>query len=136
MEFFRLEDGAAVGGNMDEKIPRNEFLCTEKMYENFELRLKAKMQGKGDNAGIQFRSRRIPDHHEVIGYQCDMGSDAGGPIWGFIYDESRRNKYLTTPDREAALKVLDVDGWNDFLVRAEGNHIQIWLNGHKNSRLY
>ena len=25
---FRIQDGAIVGGNMDEKIPRNEFLCT------------------------------------------------------------------------------------------------------------
>ncbi len=54
-------------------MPRNEFLCTKKTYGNFELRLEAKLVGKGDNAGIQFRTRRIPNHHEVSGYQADMG---------------------------------------------------------------
>ena len=25
--------------------------------------------------------------------------------------------------------VLKVDGWNDFVIRCEGKHIQIWVNG-------
>lgn len=131
MEYFRIEDGAVVAGNMNESIPRNEFLCTQMMYENFEMKVKAKLQGEGDNAGIQFRTHRIPDHHEVMGYQCDMGSVPGEKIWGYLYDESRRKKFLTTPDEEAMIKVLNADDWNDFVIRAEGNHIQIWLNGHK-----
>lgn len=95
MDWFRIEEGAVVAGSVDKVIPNNEFLCTEVNYENFELRLKTKLQGPGDNAGIQFRSQRIPDHHEVIGYQCDMGSDPAGKIWGYLYDESRRRKFLT-----------------------------------------
>ncbi|MDH3650976.1 MAG: DUF1080 domain-containing protein [Saprospiraceae bacterium] len=131
MDMFRIEDGAVVAGTLDTFIPRNEFLCTEVMVENFELRLKAKMQGPGDNAGIQFRSRRIPDHHEVTGYQCDMGSDPSGKIWGYLYDESRRKRFLATPDSDALLNVLIVDDWNDFVIRAEGSRIQIWLNGQQ-----
>lgn len=82
LKVFRVEDGAIVGGSQTEAIPNNEFLCSEKEYGDFELRLKAKLAGTGDNAGIQFRSARIPDHHEVIGYQCDMGSAWGRKIWG------------------------------------------------------
>ncbi len=129
MNMFRIEDGAVVAGSMEEGIPRNEFLCTEVEYGNFELRLKAKMQGEGDNAGIQFRSKRIPDHHEVSGYQCDMGSDTSGKIWGFLYDESRRRRMLATADYAEMLKVYKPDDWNDFIIRAEGARIQIWLNG-------
>ena len=88
LKLFRIQDGAIVGGTLEEKIVRNEFLCTTKTYRDFELRLKVRLLG-GDkaNAGIQFRTSRIPDHHEVSGYQADMGTG----WWGALYDESRRN---------------------------------------------
>ncbi len=71
---FRIEEGAIVGGTLKEKIPRNEFLATEKEYGDFELRLKFKLLGgEKANAGVQIRSQRIPNHHEMIGYQADMG---------------------------------------------------------------
>lgn len=54
----------------------------EEDYGDFELRLEAKLVGPGENAGIQFRSERIPNHHEVIGYQCDMGLAGGKSICG------------------------------------------------------
>src|SRR5687768_4712372 len=70
---FRVEDGAIVAGSRTEKIPHNEFLSSKEEFGDFELRLKARLIGKGQNAGIQFRSQRIADHFEMIGYQCDMG---------------------------------------------------------------
>ena len=76
---FRIQDSAIVGGSLKEPVPRNEFLCTTRTYRNFVLRLKFKLLGKGANAGVQFRSRRIPNHHEVSGYQADLG-DPGW--WG------------------------------------------------------
>ncbi len=127
-EVFSVKDGAIVAGNANERIAHNEFLCSEKEYGDFELRLKAKLVGEGDNAGIQFRSKRIPDHHEVIGYQCDMGAAWGRKIWGALYDESRRRKVLAEDEPEKAQKAVKVDDWNEFVIRCEGNHIQIWLN--------
>ena len=78
---FRIQDGAIVGGTLEKSIPRNEFLCTTRDYTNFVLTLKFKLLGEGANAGIQFRTKRIPNHHEVSGYQADMGDPAwwGGP---------------------------------------------------------
>ncbi len=32
-----------------------------------------RLKGEGNNAGVQFRSERVPNHHEVSGYQCDVG---------------------------------------------------------------
>src|SRR5436853_7611144 len=56
---FRIEQGAIVGGTMNAKIPRNEFLCTDRDYTNFVLRLKFKLLGgPSANAGVQFRTRR------------------------------------------------------------------------------
>ncbi|HCK70471.1 MAG TPA: DUF1080 domain-containing protein, partial [Planctomycetaceae bacterium] len=72
-KIFRVENGTIIGGSLEERIPNNEFLSTSKKYGDFELRLQAKLIGEGKNAGVQFRTKRIPNHHEVIGYQCDMG---------------------------------------------------------------
>ncbi|MBW3539694.1 MAG: DUF1080 domain-containing protein [Planctomycetes bacterium] len=129
-KWFRVQEGAIVGGSLKERIPRNEFLCTKESFGDFELRLKAKLIGEeGRNAGVQFRTQRIPDHHEVIGYQCDMGAMNGRPIWGSLYDESRRRKFLAHGDEAEVKRVFRPEDWNEFVVRAEGPRIQIWLNG-------
>ncbi len=129
LKMFRVEDKAIVAGTLKARIPNNEFLCTKKEYGDFELRLKAKLIGDGDNAGIQIRSRRIPNHHEVIGYQCDMGSAFGRKIWGALYDESRRRKILAEGDAEKVKEAYKADDWNEFVIRCEGPRVQIWLNG-------
>lgn len=127
-KWFRVENGAIVAGSLKEAIPNNEFLTTTGRYENFELRLSAKLIGEGDNAGVQFRSERIPNDHEVIGYQCDIGHNEERPIWGSLYDESRRRKFLSHPDAELVRNALRADDWNDFVIRCENKRIQIWLN--------
>ncbi|HET7695574.1 MAG TPA: DUF1080 domain-containing protein [Vicinamibacterales bacterium] len=126
LAIFRVQDGAIVGGSLERKIARNEFLCTTKTYGDFELRLKVKLLGgDGANAGIQFRTRRIPNDHEVSGYQADMGTG----WWGALYDESRRNKVLKGPDQEKMKGVVKAGDWNDYVIRAEGRRIQLWING-------
>ena len=126
LKIFRIEDGAIVAGSLNEKIARNEFLCTTQSYADFELRLKVKLLG-GDNAnaGIQFRTARIPNHHEVSGFQADMGTG----WWGALYDESRRKKVLQGPDQTKMKGTVRAGDWNDYVVRAEGSHITLSLNG-------
>ncbi|MBP86866.1 MAG: hypothetical protein CMJ64_09135 [Planctomycetaceae bacterium] len=131
LDIFHVVDGAIVAGTLKEPIPHNEFLCTKKEYGDFELRLKAKLVGEGKNAGIQFRSKRIPDHHEVSGYQCDMGGQPTQNIWGALYDESRRRKFLAVGEQEGVKKAFKADDWNEFVIRCQGNRIQIWLNGFR-----
>ena len=123
---FRIQDGAIVGGTLAAKIPRNEFLCTTRNYTNFVLRLKFKLVGKGANAGVQFRTKRIPNHHEVSGYQADMGDPSW---WGCLYDESRRNRILAKADAAAVNKVLRREDWNDYEIRAEGKRVVLAING-------
>ena len=125
LKAFRIQDGAIVGGSLKQRVPRNEFLCTKKEYADFELRLKFKLLGKGANAGIQIRSKRIPNHHEVIGYQADMG----GRYWGCLYDESRRRKVLAQPDLKKVMAVLKQDDWNEYVIRCSGRRVQLWING-------
>lgn len=124
LDVFRIEDGAIVGGSLEGPVARNEFLCTRRQFGDFELRLKFKLLGEGANAGVQIRSRRIPDHHEVIGYQADMGDG----WWGCLYDESRRNRVLARPEAEQVEAVLRRDDWNDYRIRCEGPRVRLWIN--------
>jgi hypothetical protein len=123
---FRIQDQAIVAGTLKERIPRNEFLCTTRTYTNFVLRLKFKLIGDGANAGVQFRTKRIPGHHEVSGYQADMGDPSW---WGCLYDESRRNKVLAQANMDEVKKVLKRNDWNEYVIRCEGPRIQLSING-------
>lgn len=134
LELFRIEDGAVVGGSLSDEIPRNEFLCTTQEYGDFELRLQARTSREDANGGIQLRSRRTPDSSEVVGYQADMGLLGGDPpqiIWGALYDEARRRKLLAVPAQDELAKVFRPGDWNDYVIRAEGSQIGLWINGYQ-----
>ena len=125
LKWFRIAEGAMIGGNMTTPLPQNEFLCSTGKYGDFELRLKARLgNGKG-NGGVQFRSMRVPNSREMAGYQADMATE----YWGGLYDESRRNRFLGKPDPAAVAKVLKPADWNDYVIRCEGPRIRLWLNG-------
>lgn len=128
-DWFRVEDGAIVAGSLQKEIPHNEFLASTKQYGNFELKFQVRLKGAGDNAGVQFRSSRVPNSTEVSGYQCDIGSAWDRPVWGALYDESRRNKMLAEGDRKVVKDALKAGEWNELMVRAVDRNIQIWLNG-------
>jgi hypothetical protein len=126
---WRIEDGALVGGSLSEKVQRNEFLATTKEYGDFVLTVKFKLLGDAKktfvNSGVQLRSQRMKDSHEMIGYQADLGEG----FWGSIYDESRRNKVMAAADQDAMHKALKPGEWNEYKIHAEGRRIRTWLNG-------
>ncbi|HKQ39120.1 MAG TPA: family 16 glycoside hydrolase, partial [Verrucomicrobiae bacterium] len=102
---------------------------------NFILRLKFKLTGTEGfvNSGVQIRSQRVPNSSEVAGYQCDLGDP---DWWGAIYDEARRNKVLFPTDMVAVNTVLKRGDWNDYVIRAVGPRITVWLNGIQTSDYY
>jgi len=91
--------------------------------------LKLKLLGSEGfvNGGVQFRSVHAekPDY-EMVGYQADMGDP---DMWGSLYDESRRKKFLAKSDMEKLTPLLHKGEWNEYRIRCEGAHIQIWVNG-------
>jgi hypothetical protein len=126
---WRIENGAFVGGSLTQNVPRNEFLCTQRSYTNFVLRLKFKLTGKSGfiNGGVQFRSQRAANpSNEMIGYQADIGDPQ---YWGSLYDESRRNKTLAPVNMTELNKVLKRDDWNEYQIRCEGKRIRLTVNG-------
>ena len=124
---FRLENGTIIGGSATQRIPRNEFLCTKIAYSDFILSIECKLTGDGGNAGVQFRSVRIPNHHEMVGYQADLTTD--GQYSGRLYDESRRNRFLIESDDVKRLSAYKANDWNEYKIVCKGNWIRLYLNG-------
>jgi len=122
-KLWHAEGGALVGKSPG--IKHNDFLCTTKTYGDFVLRFQIRLRPDSGNSGVQFRSKRVPNSHEVAGYQAD----AGGHWWGKLYDEARRRKVLAGPDAETIKKCLKRGQWNDYEIRAEGPHITLKING-------
>ena len=126
LKYWSVRDGMIVGKH--DGIRHNEFLCTRREFEDFELQLEFRLVGGKGNSGVQFRSKRVPNSTEVSGYQADIGPG----WWGALYDESRRNRLLARPEgtvREQMLKALKPDSWNRYVIRAQGNRITLILNG-------
>ncbi|MAT13746.1 MAG: hypothetical protein CMJ46_00565 [Planctomyces sp.] len=119
--LWKVEAGAIVGDSPG--IRKNNFLATTKRYGDFELRLQFRLRDGEGNSGIQFRSERIPDDHEMIGYQADIGE----MYWGCLYDESRRRKILAQAPPELA-QAIDRSDWIDYTIRAEGDRITLKMN--------
>ncbi|MDA1038948.1 MAG: DUF1080 domain-containing protein [Planctomycetota bacterium] len=124
---WRIEDGQIVAGSLDRRQEKNDFLCTTRRFGNFDLRLQIRLVGTDGfvNSGIQFRSARIPNSHEVIGYQADFGKGYDGAL----YDESRRRRMLAQPAAEVLAKISRPGEWHDYRIRAEGARVQLWVNG-------
>ena len=122
--LWSVEKGEIVGRSPALKY--NDFLRTRQSYSHFILKVKFKMTDASGNAnsGVQFRSKPMPDSHEVIGYQADLGQN----YWGCLYDESRRKRVLAQAPPES-LAGLDKAGWNEYVVEANGPRIRIDLNG-------
>jgi len=126
--WWKAADGMIVGGSLEENVPHNTFLATRDSFGNFELTFKIRIRGAGGfvNSGIQIRSSRVPNSHEMAGYQVDAGPD----WWGKLYDESRRNKVIGEPkDAKALAAVIKEGDWNEYKIRAEGPAIRSWING-------
>jgi len=130
LRTWRIQEGALVGGSLQEAVPHNEFISTTKSYTNYVLKLKFKLIGHEGfiNGGVQFHSQRIQNpSYEMTGYQADIGKG----YWGSLYDESRRNKLLAVADSAQIKRLLRTNDWNDYEIQTEGRRIRILLNGEQ-----
>ncbi len=134
---YEVVDGSIVGKCVP-NTPGNTFLCTEKEYGNFVLKLQYKFMEAG-NSGVQFRSAARPqgDGERVYGYQYEIRP--GGDATGRIYDEGRRGHKFgivwldayTPQDRLEAAQASCREGeWNDVEIQCVGPSIKTLLNGN------
>ncbi|MDB5299346.1 MAG: hypothetical protein JWO87_1009 [Phycisphaerales bacterium] len=123
-EFWKVEEGGVLHG-VTPGGAKHHYSYTEKSdYDNFELHADVKLVGY--NSGICIRIAPT-DFDNVPGYQVDMGDG----YWGCLWDERGRNIKVGDYPKDKAEKILHKNDWNHYYVRANGHHIEMWLNGVK-----
>lgn len=131
-ELWSVKDGAIVG-ECDGNIPDNTFLISDGEYGNFVLKIKFLLHGHTGNSGVQFRSRELKGEEQkvpfvVAGNQADIASER---YMGILYGEKTRGIIAdVTPETAAAIeKGVRKNDWNEYVITADGDHIQMELNG-------
>lgn len=149
--IWSVKEGAITGVTKAEpKLTHNTFLVyTNGEVADFELRLSYRIVN--GNSGIQYRSQVIrqgPFGPIVGGYQADF--EAGQQYSGILYEEQGRG-ILAQRGQKTAIRAdgdkakVEVTGsvgdsaaiqagikhedWNDYVVIAQGNHLQHFING-------
>lgn len=131
---YRIE-GDAITGKTSEGSP-NSFLCTKKLYADFELEFEVKVSNEL-NSGVQIRSKtkELPAGSEakfgrVNGPQVEIeASGSNGAEAGYVYGEATGRGWLTTPDRLKPHKHFKDGEWNHYRIVANGPKIETWING-------
>ena len=122
--LWSVRDGTITGSTDNTKITHNTFLIYRAApFKDFVLHAEAKL--RNHNSGIQFRSEELPEF-VMRGYQADM---AEGNWWGSIYEEKGTRGVLVNGWKGKAEKVVKPDDWNTVEVSAQGDHLQVWVNG-------
>ncbi|MBC7904648.1 MAG: DUF1080 domain-containing protein [Gemmatimonadaceae bacterium] len=124
-KYWSVEDSAIVGRATDE-MPRNQFIWSSVKVKDFYLSIDVKLESADRNAGIQFRSKKMDDYGQAMGYQADIGMNYGINIWGTLYEEDARGLLHTSDPKRTVVK----DGqWNKYEILASGDRIWIAVNG-------
>jgi hypothetical protein len=129
--LWKVVDGTIQGSTDGVTLDKNTFLIYKaKEFGNFILKADVKL--RNHNSGIQFRSTAHPEW-VVSGLQADM---AEGNWWGSIYDEKGKRGVMVNGWKGKGETVVKANDWNSIEIRAEGDHIQIFLNGLQTADLH
>jgi len=141
-DLWTVTDGCITGRTTGpEQLGYNQFLIWRGgTLKNFELRVKVKQTG--NNTGIQYRSRELPENGKwsIGGYQCDIHPAA--PNNAMVYEERARgiivqNGQSVTIDPEGKRWLtserdpvkVDIAEWHEYTVIAQGNHLIHKIDG-------
>ncbi len=124
---YRIEDGAIVGQTT--KGSPNSFLCTDKLYGDFELMFEVKVDNRL-NSGVQIRSQtRGGPKGRVNGPQVEIeASGDKGAEAGYVYGEAAGG-WMTPKSQLKPHKHFKDGAWNVYRVLAVGPTIRVWING-------
>jgi hypothetical protein len=142
---YEVKDGAIVGTTA-EGSP-NSFLCSDKLYGDFELEFEVKVHDKL-NSGVQIRSKQKDANTKksgkakndqtgrVYGPQVEIEATAAkGAEGGYIYGEAYGGGWRTPKDKLISHKHFKNGEWNKYRIVAKGPLIQTWINGQQVSDL-
>ena len=127
---YEIKDGAILGTTAEGS--GNSFLCTKKLYGDFELTFEVKCDSRL-NSGVQVRSTlKNPEGKHggrINGPQVEIeASGEKGAESGYIYGEAAGG-WLTPEGRRKPHKHFKDGEWNTYKIVAKGPRIQTWING-------
>ena len=141
---YRVQDGAIIG-KTKEGSP-NSFLCTNKLYGDFELKFEVKLINNELNSGVQIRSNTkalTEEEKEKTGkkfgrvngpqVEIEATKDKGAES-GYVYGEACGG-WMTPKEKLKPHKYFKNGEWNQYRIVAKGPLIQTWVNGKKVSNL-
>src|SRR5439155_5297127 len=154
-KLWSVQEGAITGQTTPENPAKgNTFLIwTNGTVSDFEMRCSFKLAANNDkgfaNSGVQYRSKILdPNNWVVGGYQADM--EAGPTYTGILYEErmtrgimaERGQKVVWDKDckkqvvgslgtSEELQKIIKQGDWNNYVIIAQGNHLQQFINGRQ-----
>jgi hypothetical protein len=129
-KYWKVEDGAIVG-TKPSKLQGGTFLASTETFDNFVL--KAKFKLTDGNSGIQFRSQRLAKH-QMSGYQADIAYHDDDKFLGWLTGEGMAQGVIaqTTPHQQKQVaQAIDRDGWNEYVITANGDRMTLEINGVK-----
>jgi hypothetical protein len=116
---WSVENGTIVGTQGENNAPGD--LLAEKTYNDFLLTVTYKVEWPC-NSGVWFRYQS-PDK----AYQADILEYKKPECYsGTLYCPGKMFLAMNTDKT-----LVNREGWNTISVRAEGNHIRIWINNHQ-----
>ncbi len=152
--LWSVKDGVIHGETTAENAAKgNTFLIwKEGTTKDFELRLLYRCNA-ANNSGIQYRSKhfteKVQNNWVVKGYQHELRNEMKLPnVSGFIYDEGGKRARICLVGEQATWeldgkkvvktdlidqagwdKLFKLNEWNEVTIKAQGNHIQHFMNG-------
>jgi hypothetical protein len=140
--LWRVEDGAITCESTKENPCKKCHYLIWRGGKPGDFDLRAEFKLVGDNSGIQFRSRELPDF-DTSGYQADMCTI--GFWYGALYesgrglitlrgqkvviDESGKKTITSLGDAAELLNRVKAGQWNEYRIVARGDEITLWING-------
>ena len=115
---WKVEKGTLVGTQGPGNTPGD--LLTEETYRDFDLTVTYKIDWPA-NSGVWFRYQAPKKTYQADILEYKKPVAYSGTIYcpGKLFIAVNDNKEL-----------VDREGWNTLRIRAQGDHLQVWLNGH------
>jgi len=147
-KIWSVRNGAITGQTTaDTKLKENNFLLWKDQVENFELRLRFRIES--GNSGIYYHARKRPvgqtKGDPLVGTQADL--DASGRWTGvlmeyllrdvlaergqkvLIDEKGKRQVVGSVGDPKKLLEAVKIREWNDYVVVAKGGSVVLKING-------
>jgi hypothetical protein len=125
-----------VGGEIHLTGDKKFFVVTEKTYGDFVFEGDILLPEGKANSGFMFRAHAEPN--KVFGYQAEVDGDAKRKWSGGLYDEGRRQWFISPikadPKSVEAFRARAGDcfkrnDWNTYRITCKGSSLKIEVNG-------